>query len=61
MRRVWRLSSQRLMATAVVSSDSDSRVTMLRPPCESRSSPARASTTSTVTPRRSASSAMIRA
>ena len=39
IRRVTRLSSQRLIATAVVSSDSDSRVTTLLPPCVSRSSP----------------------
>jgi hypothetical protein len=34
MRRVTRLSSQRDIATAVVSSDSDSRVTMLAPACD---------------------------
>ena len=32
MRRVRRLSSQRLIATAEVNSDSDSRVITLRPP-----------------------------
>ncbi len=32
MRRVNRLSSQRLIATAEVNSDSDSRVITLRPP-----------------------------
>ena len=34
--RVMRLSSQRLMATAEVYSDSDSRVTTVRPPCSRR-------------------------
>ncbi len=61
IRRVSRLSSQRLIATAEVYSDSDSRVTTLRPPCDSRISPASASSTSTQMPRRIASSAMIRA
>ena len=61
MRRVRRLSSHRLMATAEVDSDSDSRVTTLRPPWVSRISPVSASSTSTRIPRRMASSAMIRA
>ncbi len=60
-RRVNRLSSHRHMATAEVYSDSDSRVMTLRPPCVSRISPVSASSTSTQIPRRSASSAMIRA
>ena len=45
----------------VVNSESDSRVTTLRPPWVRRSSPASASSTSTWIPRRRASSAMIRA
>ena len=61
MRRVWRLSSHRLMATAVVYSERASRVTTERPPWVRRSSPASASSTSTRIPRRMASSAMIRA
>ena len=61
MRRVSRLSSQRLIATAEVYSLNDSRVTTLRPPCDSRISPVSASITSTRMPRRIASSAMIRA
>ena len=61
IRRVTRLSSQRLIATAVVSSDSDSRVSTVRPPTDSRISPNSGSVTSTRIPRRSASSAMIRA
>ena len=58
-RRVTRLSSQRLIATAVVNSDSDSSVSTVRPPTDSRISPLSASVTSTRMPRRSASSAMI--
>ena len=58
-RRVTRLSSQRLIATAVVSSESDSRVTIVRPAFVSRISPHAASVTSTRMPRRIASSAMI--
>ena len=61
IRRVARLSSQRLIATAEVNSDNDSCVTTVRPPTDSRSSPLSASATSTRIPRRSASSAMIRA
>ena len=61
IRRVTRLSSQRLIATAVVNSDSDSRVSTVRPPTDSRISPNSGSVTSTRIPRRSASSAMIRA
>jgi len=61
IRRVTRLSSQRLSATAVVNSDSDSRVRTVRPPSDSRISPHSASVTSTRMPLRSASSAMIRA
>ena len=60
-RRVRRLSSHRHMAIAEVNSDSDSRVITLRPPWVSRISPVSASRTSTQIPRRSASSAMIRA
>ena len=47
--------------TALVNSDSDSRVSTVRPPSDSRISPHSASLTSTRTPRSSASSAMIRA
>ena len=61
MRRVSRLSSQRLIATAEVYSLSDSRVITVRPPCDNRISPVSASITSTWMPRRTASSAMIRA
>ena len=61
IRRVTRLSSQRLIATALVNSDSDSRVSTVRPPSDSRISPHSASLTSTRMPRFSDSSAMIRA